>query len=90
MMRSSFVTERRKTNVTNNLKTSQNRATQNQNGIRASQYQSRQNQNKDDISKYNSLNREINKLIRTINLTFNFKTFKKEKLQPLEPVRIFL
>ena len=43
--------------------------------------------NKDDnIQKYNELNQEINKIVRTINMQFNFKNFTKEKLQPLEQV----
>ena len=102
MRRSSFITEKRKTTI-NNLKSSQNKEIQNKKRLTASQnqaiqykkpsisnqYPSSQNQSNNDISKYNSLNREINKLIRTINMTFNFKTFKKEKLQLLEPVRTF-
>ena len=40
----------------------------------------------ENIPKYNELNQEINKLIRTIKMQFDFKTFKKEKLQPLEEV----
>ena len=40
----------------------------------------------DNIQKYNELNQEINKIIRTINMQFNFKNFTKEKLQPLEQV----
>ena len=42
----------------------------------------------ENIPKYNELNQEINKLIRTINMQFDFKTFKKEKLQSLERVSI--
>ena len=40
----------------------------------------------DNLSKYNDLNQEINKIIRTINMQFDFKNFKKEKLQSLEVV----
>ena len=40
----------------------------------------------DNIQKYNELNQEINKLVRTINMQFNFKKFTKENLKPLEGV----
>ena len=42
----------------------------------------------ENIPKYNELNQEINKLIRTIKMQFDFKTFTKERLQPLEEVSI--
>ena len=42
----------------------------------------------ENIHKYNELNRDINKLIRTINMQFDFKNFKKEKLVSLEKVSI--
>lgn len=45
-----------------------------------------QNPLDDNLSKYNELNQEINKIIRTINIQFDFKNFKKEKLQSLEVV----
>ena len=43
----------------------------------------------ENIPKYNELNQEINKLIRTINMQFDFKNFTKAKLQPLEKVSIY-
>ena len=42
----------------------------------------------DELSKYNELNQEISKIIRTINMQFDFKNFKKENLKPLEIVSI--
>ncbi len=42
----------------------------------------------DDLSKYNGLNQEISKIIRTINMQFDFKNFKKENLKSLEIVSI--
>ena len=40
--------------------------------------------------KYDALNSEINLLVRTINLNFDFKDFRKNKLQSLEKVKYFL
>ena len=45
-----------------------------------------QRKKNDNIQKYNELNQEINKLIRTINMQFDFKKFTKESLKPLEKV----
>ena len=39
--------------------------------------------------KYDALNSEINLLVRTINLNFDFKDFRKNKLQSLEKVKYF-
>jgi len=39
--------------------------------------------------KYDALNSEINLLVRTINLNFEFKDFRKNKLQSLEKVKYF-
>ena len=36
--------------------------------------------------KYEALNSEINILVRTINLNYNFKDFKKNNIQSLETV----
>ena len=47
-----------------------------------------QRQKDENIPKYNELNQDINKLIRTINMQFDFKNFKKEKLVSLEKVSI--
>ena len=47
-----------------------------------------QRQKDENIPKYNELNQDINKLIRTINMQFDFKNFKKEKLVSLENVSI--
>jgi len=43
-----------------------------------------QRQKDENIPKYNELNQDINKLIRTINMQFDFKNFKKEKLISLK------
>lgn len=40
----------------------------------------------DNIQKYNELNQEINKIIRTIKMQFDFKKFTKQNLKPLEKV----
>ena len=46
--------------------------------------------NKDENSfQYDELNSEINRLLRSINMNFDFKNFRKAKLQPLEIVIIF-
>ena len=43
--------------------------------------------NKDENSfQYDELNSEINRLLRSINMNFDFKNFRKAKLQPLEIV----
>ena len=47
-----------------------------------------QRQKDENIPKYNELNQDINKLIRTINMQFDFKNFKKEKLISLKEVSI--
>ena len=49
-----------------------------------------QRQKDENIPKYNELNQDINKLIRTINMQFDFKNFKKEKLISLKEVSIVL
>ena len=55
--------------------------------IPSSNYQKTAQRNKDEnIQKYNELNQEINKIVRTINMQFNFKNYTKEKLQSLEQV----
>ena len=38
--------------------------------------------------KINNLNMDINRILRTINILFDFKSFQKYKLQPLEKVSI--
>ena len=47
-----------------------------------------QRQKDENIPKYNELNQDINKLIRTINMQFDFKNFKKEKIIFLKEVSI--
>ena len=39
-----------------------------------------------NLRKFNNLNIDINKILRTINILFDFKNFQKYKLQPLEKV----
>ena len=89
MKKTNITTEKRKIPTTTNYKTYQRRVQPTQNRIRSSQNNNgiKRTQTNMIISKYNDLNRDISKIIRTINLLFDFKTFTKEKLQPLESVR---
>ena len=87
MKRSIFTAEKRKAEATNKLKPNEKRDKPPQYRIKSNQNKIKRIDTKMDISKYNTLNRDINKIVRTINLLFDFKIFKKEKLQSLEPVR---
>lgn len=87
MKRSIFTAEKRKAETTNKLKPNEKRDKPSQYRIKSNKNNLKRIDTKMDISKYNTLNRDINKIVRTINLLFDFKIFKKEKLQSLEPVR---
>ena len=77
MRRSSFVMERKNKTTTNLNRTKQ---------------QSELKDSKDNYiynyRKINNLNSDVNKILRNINLLFDFKKFEKNKLQPLEKVSL--
>ena len=76
-MRGTYVTNRKNKTSTNV-------------GIRTPQIEIKDIETKDNYiynkRKFNNLNIDINKILRTINILFDFKNFQKYKLQPLEKV----
>ena len=79
MRRSSFVMERKNKTTTNLNRTKQ---------------QSELKDSKDNYiynyRKINNLNSDVNKILRNINLLFDFKKFEKKNLQPLEKVSLII
>ena len=77
MRRSSFVTEKKNKTTTNLTRTKQQNEIKETKDNRVYNYR-----------KVNNLNADINKIIRNINLIFDFKDFQKKKLNPLEKVSL--
>jgi hypothetical protein len=78
MRRSTFITERQNkttTDLTNSRR---------QNQIK--EVKEVKDNDTFNLRKFNNLNIDINKILRTINILFDFKNFQKYKLQPLEKV----
>ena len=77
MRRSSFVTEKKNKTTTNLTRTKQQNEIKETKDNRVYNYR-----------KVNNLNADINKIVRNINLIFDFKDFQKKKLKPLEKVSL--
>jgi hypothetical protein len=78
MRRSTFITERQNkttTDLTNSRR---------QNQIK--EVKEVKDNDTFNLRKFNNLNIDINKILRTINILFDFKNLQKYKLQPLEKV----
>ena len=75
MRRTTFITERQN-KTTTDLKNSR----------RQNQVKEVKDNDTFNLRKFNNLNIDINKILRTINILFDFKNFQKYKLQPLEKV----
>jgi hypothetical protein len=75
MRRSTFITERQNKTTTDLT-----------NSRRQNQVKEVKDNDTFNLRKFNNLNIDINKILRTINILFDFKNFQKYKLQPLEKV----
>ena len=75
MRRTTFITERQNKTTTDLT-----------NSRRQNQVKEVKDNDTFNLRKFNNLNIDINKILRTINILFDFKNFQKYKLQPLEKV----
>ena len=75
MRRTTFITERQNKTTTDLI-----------NSRRQNQVKEVKDNDTFNLRKFNNLNIDINKILRTINILFDFKNFQKYKLQPLEKV----
>ena len=75
MRRTTFITERQNKTTTDLI-----------NSRRQNQVKEVKVNDTFNLRKFNNLNIDINKILRTINILFDFKNFQKYKLQPLEKV----
>ena len=75
MKRTTFITERQNKTTTDLT-----------NSRRQNQVKEVKDNDTFNLRKFNNLNIDINKILRTINILFDFKNFQKYKLQPLEKV----
>ena len=75
MRRTTFITERQNKTTTDLT-----------NSRRQNQVKEVKDNDTFNLRKFNNLNIDINKILRTINILFDFKNFQKYKLQLLEKV----